>query len=88
MRLTQAQVAQRSGIQQRQVSVIERGGDVMLSTLKKLAQALDLELRLVPREDIPRLDAILDTVQPPAALAAEESLLERYRVDDEESSGA
>jgi transcriptional regulator with XRE-family HTH domain len=44
LRLSQVEVARRSGIQQRQVSTFERGGDVTLSTLAKLTQALDMEL--------------------------------------------
>jgi transcriptional regulator with XRE-family HTH domain len=83
LRLTQAQAAQRSGIQQRQVSVIERGGDVMLSTMTKLARALDLDILVIPREDSPKIHAILNAA-PTQAPAAAESLLDRYRVSDDE----
>ena len=72
--LSQAEAARRSGIQQRQVSLFERGGDVTLSTLLKLAQALDVELMPVPREDTAKVESLLKAkrerapaVSPPAA---------------------
>ena len=91
LRLSQAETARRSGIQQRQVSVFERGGDVTLSTLLKLANALDLELLPVPREDRAALESMLKAkrgpmppISPPTSPT---SLLDRYQVkDDPESS--
>ena len=87
--LSQAETARRSGIQQRQVSVFERGGDVTLSTLLKLAQALDVDLLPVPREDTAKVEALLNanrgralSVSHPAAPA---SLLDRYQVKDDEA---
>jgi HTH-type transcriptional regulator / antitoxin HipB len=47
--LSQAGVASRAGIEQSQVSKLERGLDVRLSTLMKLLTALDLDLDIVPR---------------------------------------
>ena len=85
--LSQAEVARRSGIQQRQVSIFERGGDVTLSTLAKLAQALDVELVLIPREDTTRVETLLKTRRAPTASTSSPSLLDRYQVkDDEEKS--
>ena len=89
--LSQAEAARRSGIQQRQVSTFERGGDVTLSTLLKLAQALDVELVPVPREDTAKIDSLLKAKRglAPAvsAPAPTPSLLDRYQVkDDEEQS--
>ena len=86
--LSQIEVARRSGIQQRQVSLIERGGDVTLSTLLKLAQALDVELIPVPREDTGKVESLLKVKRglapsvsaPPPSL----SLLDRYQVNDDE----
>ena len=87
MGLSQIEVARRSGIQQRQVSLFERGGDVTLSTLLKLAQALDVELMPVPREDTAKVESLLKTKREPPPSAAPPSLLDRYRVkDDEEQS--
>ncbi len=86
--LSQAEAARRSGIQQRQVSTFERGGDVTLSTLFKLAQALDLDLIPVPREDTAKIDSLLKAKRglAPAvsAPAPTPSLLDRYQVKDDE----
>jgi transcriptional regulator with XRE-family HTH domain len=86
--LTQIEAARRSGIQQRQVSTFERGGDVTLSTLLKLAQALDVELLPVPREDMGKVESLLKvrrgaapSAPPPASPP---SLLDRYQVRDDE----
>ena len=89
--LSQIEAARRSGIQQRQVSLFERGGDVTLSTLLKLAQALDVELIPVPREDTGKVESFLKAKRGPApsvsAPASSPSLLDRYQVkDDEEQS--
>jgi transcriptional regulator with XRE-family HTH domain len=89
--LSQIDTARRSGIQQRQVSTFERGGDVTLSTLLKLAQALDVELIPVPREDTAKVESLLKTKRGLApsvsAPPSSPSLLDRYQVkDDEEQS--
>lgn len=89
--LSQIEAARRSGIQQRQVSTFERGGDVTLSTLSKLAQALDVELIPVPREDVAKVESLLKAKRGPvpsiSAPASSPSLLDRYQVkDDEEHS--
>ena len=83
MGLSQVQAARRSGIQQRQVSLFERGGDVTLSTLLKLAQALDVELLSVPREDTAKLESFLKAKRGPAPSATPPSLLDRYQVTDD-----
>ena len=87
--LSQIEAARRSGIQQRQVSLFERGGDVTLSTLLKLAQALDMELMLVPREDAAKVESLLRAKRQPAPSISSPSLLERYQVKDgeEQSNG-
>ena len=87
--LSQIEVARRSGIQQRQVSLFERGGDVTLSTLLKLAQALDVELLPVPREDAAKVDSLLKAKRGPVPSASPPSLLDRYQVKDdaEQSNG-
>jgi transcriptional regulator with XRE-family HTH domain len=86
--LSQAEAARRSGIQQRQVSTFERGGDVTISTLLKLAQALDVELMSVPREDTAKVESLLKAKRGPAPSvsipAAPPSLLDRYQVRDDE----
>jgi transcriptional regulator with XRE-family HTH domain len=87
--LSQTEAARRSGIQQRQVSYFERGGDVTLSTLLKLTQALDMELVTVPREDITKVELLLKAKHEPAPSTSPPSLLERYQVKDgeEQSNG-
>jgi transcriptional regulator with XRE-family HTH domain len=87
--LSQVEAARRSGIQQRQVSLFERGGDVTLSTLLKLAQALDVELLPVPRADTAKLESFLKAERGPAPSASPPSLLDRYQVTDdaEQSNG-
>ena len=85
--LSQVEVARRGGIQQRQVSNFERGGDITLSTLTKLAQALDVELIPIPRQDITKLETLIKVEHPRAASTSSPSLLDRYQVtDDEEHS--
>ena len=81
--LSQIEVARRSGIQQRQVSLFERGGDVTLSTLLKLTQALDVELLPVPREDATKLESFLKAKRGPAPSTSAPSLLDRYQVTDD-----
>ena len=81
--LSQAEVARRSGMQQRQVSVFERGGDVTLSTLKRLAQALDMELLAVQRSELANVTARLGATQEPASSLPAPSLLDRYQVSDD-----
>ena len=87
--LTQIEAARRSGIQQRQVSTFERGGDVTLSTLLKLAQALDVEILPVPREDTAKVESLPKAKRESAPSDFPPSLLDRYRVkdDDEQSNG-
>ena len=85
--LSQIEVARRSGVQQRQVSLFERGGEVTLSTFLKLAQALNMELMPVPREDASKVESFLNAKREPALSLQPPSLLERYQVkDDEEPS--
>ena len=85
--VSQVEAARRSGIQQRQVSTFERGGDVTLSTLLKLAQALDVEIIPVPREDAAKVESLLKakraTAPSIAAPASSPSLLDRYHVKDD-----
>jgi len=82
--LSQAEAARRGGIQQRQVSLFERGGDVTLSTLLKLAQALDVELLSVPREDAAKVESLFKAKRAPTPSAPTPSLLDRYQVKDDE----
>ena len=82
--LSQIEAARRSGIQQRQVSLFERGGDVTLSTFLKLAQAVDMEFLPVPREDTAKVESFLNTRRETISSTKPLSLLERYQVEDED----
>ena len=76
--LSQADVASRAGIEQSQVSKLERGLDVRLSTLMKLLTALELGLDVAPR-----VRGILETQPTPLALrVAGGTLLDRYGIAD------
>lgn len=83
--LSQADVARRSGTQQRQVSLFERGGDITLCTLIKFAQALDIELIPVPREYAANIETLLTGKPEPEISSKAASLLERYQVNDDEA---
>jgi transcriptional regulator with XRE-family HTH domain len=81
--LSQMEAARRSGIQQRQVSLFERGGDVTVSTFLRLVQALEMELVPMSREDAATLESLLKAKREPAPLPKAPSLLERYQVKDD-----
>ena len=49
-RLTQAELAQRSGVNRMTVGRVESGLDPRLSTVQELARAMGMEIMLVPRE--------------------------------------
>jgi len=58
--LTQRALGERAGLPQSHVSKIEQGGvDLQLSSLVELARALDLELKLVPRQALPAVDGLI-----------------------------
>jgi len=60
--LSQRAVAERAGVTQAAVSHIEGGSsNPQLSTFLDLVRALELDVRLVPRQLLPALDAILLT---------------------------
>lgn len=50
MRLTQAELAQRCGVNRMTVGRIEAGVDPQLSTVQELARVMGMDLMLVPRE--------------------------------------
>ncbi len=57
--LSQAQLAAKLGLRQRQISDLERGAvDARLSTVQNVARALDLELMLIPRHLISAVEAL------------------------------
>jgi transcriptional regulator with XRE-family HTH domain len=61
-RLSQAQLASKLGLRQRQISDLEREAvDARLSTIQNVARALDLELMLIPRHLISTVEALQRT---------------------------
>ena len=57
--LSQAELAAKLGLRQRQISDLERGAvDARLSTIQNVARALDLELMLIPRHLISAVEAL------------------------------
>lgn len=61
--LTQAELARRAGLAQRDVSRLEAGSEALLSTWKKLYSGFGVDLLLIPMTD-----KTLDALQEPAAL--------------------
>jgi transcriptional regulator with XRE-family HTH domain len=57
--LSQAELAGKLGLRQRQISDLERSAvDARLSTIQNVARGLDLELMLVPRHLISAVEAL------------------------------
>jgi transcriptional regulator with XRE-family HTH domain len=68
--LSQNELATRAGATQASVSRFERGLlDPQLSTFLDLTRALELELRLVPREALPAVNALLQSLAHPDSAA-------------------
>jgi len=59
-RLTQADLAKRIGVSAANVSRIEVGKDLRVSTLVDIARALGFEPMLVPKAAVPAVRALLD----------------------------
>jgi HTH-type transcriptional regulator / antitoxin HipB len=60
--LTQAALAERLGLRQRQISDLERAAmDPRFSTVQDVARALELELVLVPRHLVPMVEGLQRT---------------------------
>lgn len=61
-KLSQAELARKLGIRQRQISDLERATvDPRLSTIQNVARALDLELMLIPHHLISTVEALKRT---------------------------
>lgn len=64
LHLSQAELARRLGVSQVNVSRIEAGGDMRVSTLIDIARALGFELMIVPKAAAPAVRSVLDDVTP------------------------
>ena len=63
--LSQSELARRLGVSGANLSRIEHGADLRVSTLLEIARALRLEPMLVPKENVPSVRALLDDLQQP-----------------------
>lgn len=79
--LSQAQVADTAAITQAMVSKFESGQDLHLSTLEQIADALDMRIIAIPKENSLRIDDIMNS---PSRTQEAKSLLERFQVKDDE----
>jgi transcriptional regulator with XRE-family HTH domain len=63
--LTQQELGQRVGLPQSHISKIEKGDvDLQLSSLAEIARALDLEVKLVPRQALSALEGAIRAHRP------------------------
>ena len=85
-KMSQRQLSKATGFPQAQISRIENGDvDLKASTLIELSRALDLEVMLVPRRQVPTvkgLEKIAETTEFQATLAPP-----AYTLDDEDPDG-
>jgi transcriptional regulator with XRE-family HTH domain len=63
--LSQSELARRLSVSGANLSRIEHGADLRVSTLLDVARALQLEPMLVPKEHVPSVRALLDDLQRP-----------------------
>lgn len=91
--LSQRALSARIGVPQSHLSKIENGrSDIRVSSLVEMARALDLDLRLVPRNAVPAVDAIIRSTLPMSATTSDQRAeAERtdaprpaYRLDDDQ----
>lgn len=80
---SQRAFAQRAGIGQNMVARAEKGEDIRLSTLEKLAAAGEAEILLIPREIAPAVHALLRAFFAGRSLD-EEMDKPMYTLDEEE----
>ncbi|MEP6590269.1 MAG: helix-turn-helix transcriptional regulator [Gemmatimonadota bacterium] len=83
--LSQVEVARMAGTTQSSVSRLERGTlDARISTLTETARALGMDLRLIPREILPKVDEMLQTMQQATEKNGESGEEPLYTLDEYE----
>jgi len=85
--ISQSKLAELSGFHQKGVSKFESNQiDVRLSTFEQLAQALDLKIVLVPRQQYSAVQQFIQSEQVQQEITKQElpSLLDQYGVPDDE----
>lgn len=63
--MSQSELARRLGVSGANLSRIEHGTNLRVSTLLEIARALQLEPMLVPKASVPSVRALLDDLQRP-----------------------
>lgn len=70
--LSQRELSKRTGVPQSHISKIEKSGvDLRVSSLNAIANALDLELALVPRKAVPAVKSISRSIETRPAVSPE-----------------
>lgn len=85
-KLSQRDVAERTGIPQGHLSRVETGGvDPRISTLVEVGRSLGMELVWVPQRALPAVQAIIRSLDPRAPAAEEDPARQpAYRLDDDD----
>ncbi len=83
LKLLQSDFKKLIGMEQAQYQKIEAGGNPKLYTLQRLLKALKLNIVLVPDEKMDLVRPLFDAIEEEEQLRGPDSLLEKFRVDDE-----
>ena len=83
LNLTQSDLKKLIGMEQTQYQKIEAGGNPGLHTLQRIAKALKLNIVLVPSEKMYLVNPFLESLEEKDQARPVDSLLEKFRVDDE-----
>lgn len=87
--LYQAQVGQQAKMTQQQYQRIEAGGECKLSSLERIAKAMDLELALIPKEKLALVEVVLNASSAAEAMNAIHMISTQFEnVGDQEASEA
>ena len=68
--LFQSQVGQQAKMTQQQYQRIETGGECKLSSLERIAEAMNMELALIPNEKLGLVEAVLNASSAAEAMNA------------------
>lgn len=85
-RLTQAELAQRSGVNRMTVGRIESGLDPRLSTVQELARAMGMDIMLVPKALRPEIEGFVRSggrlIAQPPGVGAPKSIVDRIELGE------
>lgn len=78
--LSQRELGERTGVPQSHISKIEQGAvDLRVSSLKAIANALDLDIALVPKKAMPAVKSIARSADQRASISPEKFAKQRYK---------